>query len=251
MPSSPVTVRPGERAVAALMAFGLAALILWLLFGLGVVRLPERDRGGRPSVFTMGEEREASSTRAPTRRAERRTAKAASAPPRPRPAVPPPPSVPAPVPAPAAPWPYLKLTRDQFAATDIGAIRSRAEPGETAAGASAAGDSAAAYGPGAGPGGARLYNAEWYREPSDAELAGYLPAAGAPPGSWATIACRTVERYRVEDCRALDESPVGSGLGRAMRQAAWQFLVRPPRIGGKPIPGAWVRIRITFGAAKE
>lgn len=106
-------------------------------------------------------------------------------------------------------------------------------------------DSKLAYGPGLGPGGMPLYRAEWYREPSNAELNGYLKSP-PPNGGWALIACRTIENYHVDNCRTLGESPPGSGLARDMRLAAWQFLVRPPRRGGKALVGSWVSIRIDF-----
>jgi protein TonB len=114
----------------------------------------------------------------------------------------------------------------------------------------AQGDSTSAYGPGQGPGGAPLYNAEWYREPTHAEIAGYLPN-GAPGGSWAMIACRTAPQYRVEDCEIMEESPRGSGLARALQAAAWQFRVRPPRKGGEAQIGVWVKIRFDFSVAGE
>ena len=100
-------------------------------------------------------------------------------------------------------------------------------------------------GPGAGPNGERLYNAQWYREPTHAELSYYLPA-NRPTVGWGLIACRTIDHYHVDDCQEIADSPAGSGLAAAVREAAWQFLVLPPRIGGRPMVGAWVRIRIEF-----
>ncbi len=145
-------------------------------------------------------------------------------------------------------WPpgFIKLSREDLDKGDISKIKG------TGRAAAASGDAGGggAQGNGEGPGGAKLYNAEWYREPRDAELAGYLPP-GRSPGDWAEIVCRTIERYHVEDCRELGESPRGSGTARALRQAAWQFLVRPPRVDGKPQLGTWVRIHFEFRPKKR
>ena len=89
-----------------------------------------------------------------------------------------------------------------------------------------------------------LYAARWYREPTDRELAGYLSTASGP-GS-ALIECRTVPDFRVEDCKLLGEVPRGSQIGRAVLAAAWQFRVRPARVGGRSKVGSWVRIRIDY-----
>jgi protein TonB len=97
---------------------------------------------------------------------------------------------------------------------------------------------------GSGPNGEPLYAASWYREPYDDELRGYLSTASGP--GWGLIACRTAPDYRVEDCVKVDEYPTGSNIARAVLAAAWQFRVRPPRIGGQPKIGEWVRIRIDY-----
>jgi protein TonB len=97
---------------------------------------------------------------------------------------------------------------------------------------------------GTAPNGEPLYAARWYREPTDQELAGYLSTANGPGA--ALIACRTVADYHVEDCELIGESPQGSQIGRAVLAAAWQFRVRPARIGGKEQFGSWVRIRIDY-----
>ena len=102
---------------------------------------------------------------------------------------------------------------------------------------------------GTAPNGEPLYAAAWYREPSDGELRGYLSTASGP--GWGLIACRTAPDYRVEDCVGLDEYPYGSQINRAVLAAAWQFQVRPPRLGGRPMVGSWVRIRIDYGTRRR
>lgn len=97
---------------------------------------------------------------------------------------------------------------------------------------------------GSGPNGEPLYAAQWFRRPRDDELGGYLSTASGP--GWGLIACRTAPDYRVEDCVALEEFPPNSNINRAILAAAWQFQVRPPRLGGKNMVGEWVKIRIDY-----
>jgi protein TonB len=138
--------------------------------------------------------------------------------------------------------PFIPMTKADLAASDIAKLGSAAKAG---AGAGEASGATAASGPGDGPGGVQLYNAEWVVEPSDAQLRPYLPKSVAA-GSWALIACQTIAHNHVENCAQMGEGPRGSGLSKAMRLAAWQFLIHPPRIDGKPQVGAWVRIRMDF-----
>lgn len=97
---------------------------------------------------------------------------------------------------------------------------------------------------GTAPDGSPLYGARWFREPQPDELSGYLSTASGP--GWGLIACKTAPNWRVEDCVILDEYPNGSGIARATQAAAWQFKVRPPRLGGQYQVGSWVRIRIDY-----
>lgn len=55
------------------------------------------------------------------------------------------------------------------------------------------------------------------------------------------------EHNSVESCQILGENPRGTGLAKALRLAALQFLVKPPRIDNKPQRGVWVRIHFDFG----
>lgn len=102
---------------------------------------------------------------------------------------------------------------------------------------------------GSAPNGQPMYAASWYREPYDDELQGYLSTASGP--GWALIACRTAPNFRVEDCVGLDEYPAGSQMLRSVLAAAWQFQVRPPRVGGVSQVGSWVRIRIDYKVSRN
>ena len=154
------------------------------------------------------------------------------------------PVVPPPIPLPPRELsPFIELSQEDFHKADIGKIASSSNDKGQSGEAGGAGDSAAA---GNGPNGEPLYAAEWYRKPTDAEMGGYMPKRRLPPGAWAEIACKTMPRFHVDDCVELGDSPPGYGIGRAIQQAGWQFLVRPPRVGGKTMVGAWVRIHIDF-----
>ena len=139
----------------------------------------------------------------------------------------------------------LNILPIELATSDIGKLPSHpaAEPPAGGSGGSGDGDSSVASGQ--GPGGETLYNAEWFTEPTDAQLSFYLPRDRRVTG-WGIIACRTAPRYRVEDCVPMEESPFGSRISQSILQAAWQFRVLPPRLGGKAMVGSWVRIKITF-----
>lgn len=180
-----------------------------------------------------------------------------SAPPPPSPApsidLPTPPAA-APIENPApAPIPWIELNREQMASADVArrtpAPATPAAPGRSYGPQLPRGVAAAQSGDtprveGSGPNGEPLYAAAWYREPYDDELRGYLSTARGP--GWGLIMCRTVADFRVADCVALGESPQGSNIARAVLAAAWQFRVRPPRIGGRTQVGEWVRIRIDY-----
>jgi protein TonB len=228
--------RPSARRRAAAIGLTLLAELLFLVVLLALSpKLPVKLLP-QPQAVSFDLQPVSPATRKPQ---PKRTLKASAKPQKQKPAITPPP-----IALPPPKLPMVAVTADELAAGDISKLGSKgAGPSQSAT---------AAVGPGEGPGGAHLYNAEWYREPTDAELDYYLPKA-VDRGSWAMIGCRTIDHYHVDNCYLLGESPMGSGLARAMRLAAWQFLVRPPRIDGKPLVGSWVRIRIDFteGGAKS
>ena len=225
--SSPLDRAPlRRRASSFALALAINVGLLLLLIELGVVTAPQQQRSRALTVDLLPESRSAS-TQQTQQKAEHQQAN--------RPVVKPPPivipmkpTIAAPPKPPAQPW--IEMSKDQLAAADISKL--------PAAGAGGAGDSEVV---GRGPNGEALYAAEWAREPTDAEISGYWPRHAT---GWGLVACKTMADNRVEDCVELDQSPRGSHLASAVRQAAWQFRVRPPRKGGRALIGAWVRILI-------
>ena len=122
--------------------------------------------------------------------------------------------------------------------------RSRARPntGGGTDGAARTADSGTGDAVGTGPDGQPMYNAQWYREPTRAEMATYMPKRRLGGDAWGLIVCRTAERYRVDDCHELGESPVRH-LGRDA--AGGVAVPDPPATQGRPADDRR-RVRIRF-----
>lgn len=216
------------------MAVAINLGLLLLLMTLGIIPPPNNQRNLRGIVVDLIPRQRNSAPEAHKSQTRQEHAETDRPVPKTPPIVIPSKPTITPPPQPATkPSPWLELSKDEMAASDISKI--------PVAGSGSAGDSEVV---GRGPNGEAMYAAEWAREPTDAELAGYLPKTA--PDGYGLIACKTAPQNRVEDCVELENSPPGSHLASAVRQAAWQFRVRPPRKGGKPLIGSWVRIRIDY-----
>jgi periplasmic protein TonB len=236
-PSAQGRTPPGRRALSFLLALAIEVLLLlaFLTLNFREKEIPQFE-GGRLTTFDVSE----AATQDRSRSVQKQVA-AEKLPPRPAPPIPRPT-----IELPERPLQMIEVTRQEFLDSDIsklGTAGAGRQSGPQLAGGSAAGDSAKV---GTAPNGEPLYAAEWYREPTRIELGAYLPKRMPEGGGWGMVACRTAPRWRVEDCVELGQGPAGSHLASAVRQAAWQFMVRPPRVGGKPMIGEWVRIRIDY-----
>ena len=236
------------RASALLAAVAVNLLLLSALLMLNVSVETRPRLGGRPVLVDLipddeQTESDSSSAEQESNPAEMTAPDRAPAQAAREPAATPPPPVEAqPLPD-TRPLPFTVLSKADMAASDIGKMERSAPPAQAGAGAVHASRDSERVG--TAPNGEPLYRAEWHRRPTHAELAAYLPER-MPAEGWGLIACRTAPRFKVEDCVEIADSPPGSRLAGAVRQAAWQFLVRPPRIGGKPLVGSWVSIRIEY-----
>lgn len=230
-----------RRVTGLVLALAVELLIVLILIWFSVPDMVSFKGDGRPlatfNVAPENHDRDKSETK---QQKQKTTEKKQVQPPKPQ--VQPPPSQPV---APITNVPgMIMMSHDQFAATDVSKIKGQHAAQSADSGADS-GDSVAI---GSGPNGQPLYAAEWYREPRDSELKTYMPPNRAGSG---LIACRTAPRYHVEDCQILGDRPPGSGIARGALEAAWQFLVIPPRKGGKPLIGSWVQIEITLTERPE
>lgn len=238
--SSPYERPPLQRRVSGLaLAVAVNVALVLVLLTIGNFA-PEAKKISQALVVDLMPESHSVATPTQSKSEQKTVARSAT---KPIPTIKPPPivlpakptiAVPRPTP-PAEPSnssPWIEMSKDDMAASDIGNLPKSAS--------GSAGDSQVV---GQGPHGEVLYAAEWARHPSDTELSGYLPRNGGD--GFGLIACKTLPGNRVDDCIELDQTP-GSHLASAVRQAAWQFRVRPPRRNGVPLVGSWVSIRIDY-----
>lgn len=239
-----------DREAVRRRGYGLAiALLLEALFIIAILSLSMRSGGpevGKRGLSTFSLEAEAESASADKSETETPVTKEQQrnfVPPIPKPLLPPVNPVKAPPPSPD----FIKVSKSEYDAMDLSKMPANGSEGSGDSKGSGQGNKGM-MGPGLGPGGAQLYPVAWLREPYDSELSPYLAAVKRiPPGASADIACRMAEHNRVENCQIIGENPRGTGLAKALRFAAWQFLVKPPRIDNKPQLGVWVRIHFDFG----
>ena len=229
-----------QRAGGIAFALVLNLLLLLALFTLSPRFEPPKLDDRLPVTFDVETGEKTDQQQAKAEQTQKREEKQSSPQKQADPVVRPPVPVEKPAEQPPSPFPFLTLNREQMASADIGNM-----PKGTQGVGEGKGNSSMVQGPGEGPGGVQLYEAEWYRRPTHAELSTYLPA-NAPPRGYGLVACKTIDHYHVENCQILGEYPRGSGLAKAVRLAAWQFLVMPPRVNGKKMVGSWVRIRIDY-----
>ena len=250
LPATPyveqLSIGAGRRSLAIGLAVLIPALLLLMLLTFGVEEPPVVKEEWVSVVSIAAPQAAEEAAEASPRASERAETKPLPEPPIPNEPAPPKAAEPLAAPTPPAP------PQPPLPPATVPRIGAR-PPGGQVYGPPNSGGSASSSRDtervGTAPNGEPLYAAAWYREPSDGELRGYLSTADGP--GWGLIACRTAPDFRVEECVGLDEYPNGSQIMRAVLAAAWQFRVRPPRLGGKPMVGAWVRIRIDYGVRRR
>ena len=232
-----------RRGIGLAIALLLELIIIFAILSLSMrAGGPNAGKAGLTS-FALEAETEASPDKSDTKTPVAQKVQSVATPSIPPPLLPPVNAVKAPPPSPD----FIKVSKSEFDAMDLSKLPAGGQSGAGEGKGSGQG-SKGMKGPGLGPGGAQLYPVAWLREPYDSELSPYLAAVKRiPPGASADIACQMAAYNRVENCQILGENPRGTGLAKALRLAAWQFLVKPPRVNNKSQLGVWVRIHFDFG----
>ncbi len=234
----------GRRTLGLALALAIEALMLFVLFTMGPGRPPGTEKGRTTTVTFIAPEAAEKAPEEPSPETEQQAQERPE--PQPEDAEQPRPPVPAePTPA-APPQPIMPM---RYELPPAAAIPRTTRPAPSAGPAYGPADNRPAASRdtervGTAPNGEPLYAAAWYTEPRAAMMRDYLQTAHGP--GYGLIACRTAPDFRVEDCVALEEYPLGSQINRAVLAMAWEFRVRPPRRGGQSLVGAWVRIRIDY-----
>ena len=229
-----------RRVSGVALAIGLNLLVLLALLTAGALPMQLPTGGQEPLIVSLvpdSSENANQAARSPQKPREKPIREQVKPLPKPKIVLPAKPTI-----EPPRELPWIEMTKAEMAAADI----SRFPKGSQSASAAGGDDSEEV---GRAPNGEVLYAADWARKPTHTELNGYLPPHA--PDGWGLIACRTVAGNRVEDCVELGQHPRGSRLASAVRQAAWQFRVLPPRRNGRSLIGSWVRIRIDYTSVRR
>ena len=115
--------------------------------------------------------------------------------------------------------------------------------GQGGQGAGQGGGTGSGVGRGAGDGRFRLL-----RGPTIGELRRLHPPAAFRQriGGQSTLSCRIRLDTRLEDCRVVEESPIGMGFGPAALAASIHFRFQPPIRDGAPVDGQEVPVVVIW-----
>jgi TonB family protein len=86
----------------------------------------------------------------------------------------------------------------------------------------------------------------WIKKPSAEDLANYFPATAIRDGGHVRVSCAVTVRTTLDDCKVIEESPTGRGLGAAALMATSLFQMEPQLVDGVPTAGARVTIPFNF-----
>jgi periplasmic protein TonB len=219
---SPYARPPLRRRLSGFaLALGINLMLLMVLMTLGIIPPPAQKTLRGTVIDLLPQSKSVSPAPSHERRVQRPRVETDRPLPKPPPIVLPVKPTIAPPPQPSTkPTPWLEMSSDEMAASDIGKL--------PAAGSGSAGDSEVV---GRGPNGEALYAAQWAREPTDAELAGYLPrnrprATGSSLArplkvtAWRTASSSPTSRQDRASQARCDKPPGSSEFARRARADA-------------------------------